>query len=144
MKLKTEQEIVDIAERKNYESFIEDERFIAGYTQAQQDLLASASESAESFIKRRDLGSLDVHKAYANGVKASFIHARLSHAKKMQEKDEEIRDHLMKTKAVIEYCEPHMDQMWASRVVGILLGCGFRDAKDNLKSFYEYCEERGI
>src|SRR5690606_8377335 len=49
MKIKNEQEIVDISERKNYESFIEDECFIAGYTQAQQDTLASASEGFEEW-----------------------------------------------------------------------------------------------
>jgi hypothetical protein len=54
------------------------------------------------------------------------------------------RDLIIKHKAVIEYCEPHLDQMWAARIVGILLGCDFGDAKENLKYFFEFCENEGI
>lgn len=53
-------------------------------------------------------------------------------------------DHLIKVKAIIEYCEPHLEQMWAARVIGILLGCDFRDVKDHIESFYEYIEEIGL
>lgn len=62
----------------------------------------------------------------------------------MSNYEKEILDLIVKTKAVVEYCEPNLDKMWAARVVGILLGCDFRDAKDHLEGFYNYCEEKGI
>lgn len=38
---------------------------------------------------------------------------------------------------VLEYCEPHLDDMWAARIVGCLLNCDFRDAKEQLKKLNE-------
>jgi len=32
----------------------------------------------------------------------------------------------------LNYCEPHLEQMWAARIAGILLGCDFRDTKQKL------------
>lgn len=29
---------------------------------------------------------------------------------------------------ILEYCRPHIDQMWASRILGIILKCEFRDS----------------
>ena len=36
---------------------------------------------------------------------------------------------------ILIYCEPHMDQMWAASIVGILLECEFRDAKNELEKY---------
>lgn len=30
---------------------------------------------------------------------------------------------------ILEYCYPHVQQMWASTIMGIILGCDFRDAQ---------------
>lgn len=51
---------------------------------------------------------------------------------KMNLKLKELQDFEVKIKAVIQYCEPHLDNMWAARIVGTLLGCDFRDAKEAL------------
>ena len=53
-------------------------------------------------------------------------------------------DQVIKTKAVIDYCYEHLDKMWVARVVSILVGCDFRDAKSYADSFYSFCEEAGI
>lgn len=53
-------------------------------------------------------------------------------------------DSLIKTKTVIEFCEPHLEMMWSARICSILLGCGFKDTKDYIKDFYECCKENGI
>jgi len=39
--------------------------------------------------------------------------------------------------AILEYCQPHLDQMWASTIAGILLECDFRDAKQKLLKGHE-------
>jgi len=36
-------------------------------------------------------------------------------------------------KEILKFCTPHLDQMWAARVVSILLDCDFRDAQEALK-----------
>lgn len=56
----------------------------------------------------------------------------------------EIDDNLIKKKAVIDYCYDHLEKMWAARIVGILLGCDFRDAKEHADMFFERCEELGL
>lgn len=33
---------------------------------------------------------------------------------------------------ILSFCEPHMDEMWAATVVGIVLQCDFRRAKEEL------------
>lgn len=33
---------------------------------------------------------------------------------------------------IFEYCLPHLDQMWAATILGIILGCDFRDVKTAL------------
>lgn len=38
---------------------------------------------------------------------------------------------------ILKYCQPHIDKMWASMVVSILLDCDFRDASTYLKSYFE-------
>lgn len=35
----------------------------------------------------------------------------------------------------LTYCEPHVDQMWAATVVGVLLNCDFRDAKIEIAKY---------
>lgn len=51
------------------------------------------------------------------------------------------KDQYIKTKAVIGYCYDHLDKMWAARVVGILLGCDWRDAKEHSDIFLNETEE---
>jgi hypothetical protein len=36
---------------------------------------------------------------------------------------------------VLDYCEPHLDQMWAAYIVGLLLKCDFRNAKEELEKY---------
>lgn len=42
-----------------------------------------------------------------------------------------------RTNEIIEYCEPHLEMMWAARIVGILLNCDFRSCKAELKKYRE-------
>ena len=37
-----------------------------------------------------------------------------------------------KIEEIVNYCAPHLDEMWAARIVGTLLDCDFRDAKTAL------------
>lgn len=48
----------------------------------------------------------------------------------MFEVDEEA-DFEIKRKAAIEYCYDNLQFMWAAKIVGILLGCDFKDAKEH-------------
>lgn len=41
------------------------------------------------------------------------------------------KDFEVKRKAVVEYCYSHLEQMWAAKITGILLGCDFREAKEH-------------
>jgi hypothetical protein len=61
-----------------------------------------------------------------------------------EDDDQDYEDNLIKTKAVIEYCYKHLDQMWAAKVAGILLGCDFRDAKKHADLFFEKMEKLGL
>lgn len=36
---------------------------------------------------------------------------------------------------ILDYCEPHLDEMWAANIVGILLDCDFRNAKEHLAAW---------
>lgn len=38
---------------------------------------------------------------------------------------------------ILEYCRPHTDQMWAAKIVSIILGCDFRDAKQKVEEYFE-------
>lgn len=82
-----------------------------------------------------------------NSLELSFLNLRKEVSRMsldlIDSKRESI-DNLLKIKNVIEYCEPHLEQMWAARVVGILLGCDFRDCKEHLDDFYDKCEELGL
>ena len=40
-----------------------------------------------------------------------------------------------KIKQILNYCEPHLDQMWAASIVGIVLDCDFRDSKAKLDEY---------
>jgi hypothetical protein len=52
-------------------------------------------------------------------------------------------DSKIKRHAVIEYCYDHLDKMWAAKVVSILLGCDFRNAKEHADLFFEHEEYEG-
>lgn len=52
-----------------------------------------------------------------------------------------IYENTMKTKSILDYCYGHLDKMWASHIVGILLNCDFRDAKENSDIFYKKLNE---
>lgn len=47
-------------------------------------------------------------------------------------------------KEAVEYCMPYIDQMWASRVVGILIDCDFKDADEHGKKFLEDFRKAGV
>ena len=53
-------------------------------------------------------------------------------------------DFLLKRHEVLKYCEPHLDQMWAASIAGILLGCDFRDCKFYIKKYFEWIEREKI
>ena len=40
-----------------------------------------------------------------------------------------------KANEILKYCKPHVDQMWAACIVGIILNCDFRDAKSELAKY---------
>lgn len=63
---------------------------------------------------------------------------------KVEKLEQVNKDDMIKTKAVIDYCYNHLEQMWAARVVSLLLGCDFRDAKLHADKFNEVCEENGL
>lgn len=56
------------------------------------------------------------------------------------EDDFDETDFEIKRKAVIDYCYDHLDKMWAARVVSILLGCDFRDAKEMADIYFDNVE----
>lgn len=36
---------------------------------------------------------------------------------------------------ILEYCNGHTNQMWAANIVGIILECDFRDAREKLRDY---------
>lgn len=58
----------------------------------------------------------------------------------IQDEDDEFEDFEIKRRAVIECCYDHIDKMLAARVVSILLGCDFRDAKEHADIYLEEME----
>jgi hypothetical protein len=62
----------------------------------------------------------------------------------VESQKKEITSDLIQKKAVVEYCYDHLDIMWSAKIVGILLGCDFRDAKYHADEFFKYCEEEGV
>jgi hypothetical protein len=38
---------------------------------------------------------------------------------------------------VLRYCMPHLEYMWAANIVGIILGCDFRDCKQELNKYWK-------
>lgn len=40
-----------------------------------------------------------------------------------------IAEYQLREIEILNYCGPHLDQMWAASIVGIILGCDFKDAK---------------
>lgn len=41
----------------------------------------------------------------------------------------------IKESLIIEYCKPHVEQMWAASIVGFVLDCDFRDAKQAIEKW---------
>lgn len=41
----------------------------------------------------------------------------------------------LRVRQAIEYCRPHLDQMWAATIVGTLLGGDFRDCRQLITAF---------
>ncbi len=64
-----------------------------------------------------EYSSLDMDEAFRAGIKWANSHPA-----------PHIRE-------VLEYCKPHLDQMWAATIVGMLLKCDFRDAKSKLADY---------
>lgn len=48
-----------------------------------------------------------------------------------------IAEYQLKQIEILNYCAPHMDEMWAAKVSSIILGCDFRDAKAALQKRIE-------
>lgn len=44
-------------------------------------------------------------------------------------------------KEILEYCGPHLEQMWAATIIGLILGCDFRDCKQALTRWRERTKE---
>jgi hypothetical protein len=42
---------------------------------------------------------------------------------------------------ILEYCRPHTDQMWAAKIVSIILGCDFRGATPTLAKYFMEIEK---
>jgi hypothetical protein len=38
-------------------------------------------------------------------------------------------------KEILEYCRPYIKQMWAAKIVSILLKCDFRDAEIAMSNY---------
>lgn len=62
----------------------------------------------------------------------------------LDDDDSDYDDMILKRHMVLTYCEPHLDKMWAAKIVGILLGCDFRDSKDHLEMYFHWAEQEGI
>lgn len=43
-----------------------------------------------------------------------------------------IAEYQTKQIEILNYCAPHLDHMWAATIVGIILNCDFKDAKQAL------------
>jgi len=54
--------------------------------------------------------------------------------------EDELEDFEIKKLEVIQYCYPHLEKMWAAKIVGILLDCDFRDAKEFADRYIETLE----
>ncbi len=48
-----------------------------------------------------------------------------------------IAEYQLKQIEILNYCVPHMDEMWAATIASIILGCDFRDAKAALQKRIE-------
>ena len=53
-----------------------------------------------------------------------------------EEKDRE------KIEEILKVCMPHLEYMWAAKIVGIILDCDFRYSKQELKKYWdESCDK---
>lgn len=59
--------------------------------------------------------------------------SRSLHEHRMDSCQKHLQIHIDDEKEILKYCQPHMEQMWASVIVGIILECDFRDAGTRLK-----------
>jgi hypothetical protein len=78
------------------------------------------------------------------GIARNFPESNASRKLMQLDFEQREQDYLTKQKTVVEYCYDHLDKMWAAKITGILLGCDFRDAKENADEFFKYCEEEGM
>jgi hypothetical protein len=46
------------------------------------------------------------------------------------------RDLETQNKFVLEYCYEHINFMWASTVAGLIIGCDFKDAKQEIEKLH--------
>lgn len=87
-----------------------------------------------------------------NGYCSSWMQSTFEAYKKLQDADEDnLRIHMNsigyrqlhaeKQTEILEYCRPHTDQMWAARIVSIILGCDFRDATPTLAKYFMEIEK---
>lgn len=41
---------------------------------------------------------------------------------------------------ILEYCRPHLDQMWAAKIASIILDCDFRETKTVIENYLALVE----
>jgi len=41
-----------------------------------------------------------------------------------------------KLEEILKVCMPHLEYMWAAKIVGIILDCDFRDSRQELKKYW--------
>jgi hypothetical protein len=54
---------------------------------------------------------------------------------------EDIESYRKDQTEILEYCRPHTDQMWAAKIVSIILGCDFRDATPAIAKYFVEIEK---
>ena len=71
---------------------------------------------------QKDFSKAATEKLAAQDIAQHLAESRVRMQKRLEEQNRKMRQILL-------YCEPYLDQMWAAVVVGILLDCDFKDAK---------------
>lgn len=94
------------------------------------DLLAAELESMK---KERDEMRQQMLEAVAGRNQWRSDHLKIAKLTKAKDSNE-LKIRIAK---VVKYCQPYVNMMWASRIIGILLDCDFRDADLEAEKFLE-------
>jgi hypothetical protein len=70
----------------------------------------------------------------ANARAAEILRERDFLYKVAGAKNEMVKELSKKLSSIIDYCQPHLDEMWAASTIGTILECSFRDSKETLKT----------